>query len=146
MNEQFYFNRIVGSQLMNLGHAADLIWVIVDDISVHLQADTEIYLGGQRLTQMSDIYIHNRDIATGEREETLFDYKIAALLQQRRKFVVSDVMIDADFNLQIVFTNGLLIRTLPDSILESDDEKWRIFIKGSSLPHIVAIGKSISWD
>lgn len=67
MNEQFYFNKIVGSQLMNLGHAADLIWVIVDDISVHLQADTEIYLGGQRLTQMSDIYILNRNVATGER-------------------------------------------------------------------------------
>lgn len=81
-----------------------------------------------------------------EREETLFDYKIAVLLQQKRKFVVSDVLIDADFNLQIVFTNGLLIRTLPDSILESDDEKWRIFIKGSSLPHMVATGKAISWD
>ena len=146
MNKYFFFEKMIGKKLSSIGHAADMIWIIIEDISVHLQAEAVFYLRGQILAQTSDIYQETGTLGVrGNRPQTSFDVKIEDLFYFQKEFVVLEVTTDSELNLQIAFSGGLVIRTIPDGNLEQDDEKWRIFIKGSNLPHLVAEEGSISW-
>lgn len=146
MNSEYYIDRIIGSQLVNIGHAADMVWIIIGDVSIHLQLDTIVYLGGEMVTQTRDIFRDAREISDDKSQpQTIFDIKVGELLQQKQKFFVTSVSIDSNLNLCIIFSNRLMISTVTDISSEPDDEKWRILIKGSNLPHMVAEGMSVNW-
>lgn len=138
---------MIGNKMIDIGRAADMIWIALEDeVIVHLQVETAIWLDDRLLTQMEDIYEETGlQDERWNRPQTLFDVRIAELLHLHREFFVSNIITDDDLNMEINFTGGLRIKTLPDKYCGPEDEKWRIFINDSPLPHMVAEGNKIEW-
>lgn len=142
-----YLSMCIGRSLRRIGHAADMIWIIIGDVSVHLSANSVISLDGQILTKTDDLYFdYEEKLTPWVHRCTLFDKKIATLCDQPRHHRVLGISIDPELNLCINFSDGLLIKTLTSEYIDADSEKWRFLIKGSTMPHMVARGNSIDWD
>ena len=139
-----YFGMCKGQSLRNIGHAADLIWIIIGNISIHLSSNALITLDGQTIAQTQDLYVDADGNSTRYVERnTLFDRKIVAILDKATEYRVEMISVTATKNIHIVFSNGLRIETLEDE--DWEDEKWRILIKSSGLPHMVGYSDGIEW-
>ena len=142
-----YFDMIQNCTFSQIGHAADLVWVLVGTFSIHISSTIGIYLNDIFIASSEDLF---RDYEGRQMEfvskSTLFDKKVAFLNDHSCNYQVKGILIDKDNMLQIYFSHGLIIQSLPQKCNVEDDEIWRIFIKKSEFPHMVGYSKTIKWE
>ncbi len=139
-----YFGMCMGQSLNRIGHAADIIWIIIGDVAIHLSSNAIILMDGKVVAQTQDLYFDVDGNSTQHiGRYTLFDKIVGTVLDTAIAYQVEKISITQAANLHIIFSNGLQIKTLENENYE--DEKWRILIKGSSQPHMVAYASGIEW-
>lgn len=145
---QLEFECLSGATLVDIGHAADMIWVILSpneksievpissEICIDIQSNTEILLQAQFLTGTNDIFIEHDN-------GCLFDHQIESLMHKTVRYCADRIFMDEHLNLVLSFSNGLIIQTLKDEVIMPDQERWRIFVNPSNSPHFVAMGDRV---
>ena len=139
------FSWLAGMRLTDIGHAANMIWLTLApdtdnsaapsgaEAAVHIQAAAEIRLNGQYITGTEDL---NKD-------PSVFLGKIDAVRASILQAPLESAEADGGFSLTLRFSSGLTIITDREETFAADDERWRIFLHHSDLPHLVAMGDHI---
>ena len=129
MNEQSILNSGVGRKLVFLGHAADMITILLSadssdqtEYAIHIMAKGAVFYQGKQLTNTEEIDEYNKALT-----RSLYEVKTAKLLSSKKDFVLQAISYDSKFSLSLVFSHELVIRSLQDSNLNPDDELWRVF-------------------
>ena len=61
-----------------------------------------------------------------------------------RKYILTNISYDQDYLLHLSFSNGLKIRSYP--VEAADAEMWRIFLRHTDDPHMVAYPTGIEME
>lgn len=153
MNEINYFSLLHGKKLTDMGRAADMIWIILEEYNIDIIAETVVIKNGLQIIHSNDIYIETGAIdPKNQRPISVFDVKAKELLSSST-YIVTEVSMDAEENLTIRLSEGLTIRTTPKINYADgqmcnlfEDEKWRIFKHHAILPHMVASKEGVYWE
>lgn len=145
MEKPDYFSLLVGKRLTDMGRAADMIWVILEEYNIDIVAQTIIIKDGIKMIESDDIYLETGEIEPiHQRPISIYDIKVEELLASG-PFIATKITADAENNLHIDFSQGLTIQTTSQVNYKNgqvcallDDEKWRIFAGKTNLPHMVA--------
>ena len=136
MRNQYDLSMLCKCKLVDLGHAADLIWWIFQndngkEYSLHTQCSWRIILNDCQI--MSRDYVYYKTETTNT---SLFECHIENVMAEMQKHTVENVLISAQNDIKITLDYGLIIEIFSDQ--PNSYEQWRFFSKGNELPHLVA--------
>lgn len=160
MNDRvnFYLDSFVDNPMVNIGHAAGLLWVgfiktvmwtnygwIPEEkaaLALHVQApwrvcrDNRVLFGQEDLFSACDLDANERGVETQGSE---FDQRMQKWLNDMRNDRVVSCTVNECYDLRIVFSNGDVFETWGNSY--EDVEYWRVLFFDREVPDLVAGGK-----
>lgn len=154
-------NALLGVRIMDIGHAADLLWVgfgdeveyinykgtarMVNTYALHVQSNWRLTSPSGILLGDSDLYYPSDTLSEDEVEnwvslenfDSIFDQKADLFVKQFEETAIKVVAIDVDIlgGLKIRFDNLYEFEVFPDS--STPREFWRFFDFISDEPHLV---------
>ena len=105
---------------------------------IHIDSPTSIFLHGKVYSTTAEI---DDEIPYGLCE---YDKKLGLLMDSGRKYILKKISYDQDYLLHLSFSNGLKIRSYP--VEAPDAEMWRIFLRHTDDPHMVAYPTGIEME
>ncbi len=160
-----YLNKLQGKYLINIGRAANIIWlnfiniaiekeyegrdILYGSLCLHVQCPCRMLNKEDRkiIFASSDIYVPNSSIEWSEKFEwdiqgnNLFDEKSKKWMLSNGKIFISDYKLNIFGDLKLGLSNGDIFEVLINS--SSNDECWRLFEKNSDKDHFVVTGQEV---
>ena len=132
----FYLNSLLGSQLIDIGHAADMVWWIFKTnehvFALHSQCSCRIHKNHVQIFTRSSIYYNIEDT-----DKTIFDYQIDNLKKNYLPLKVLSIVGSDCNDILINFSGEVKAEIIADQ--PTGYEQWRLFPEDKEgLPDLVA--------
>ena len=145
MNQSELLQIGLGRTMTFFGRAGYMVSLSLDSqqagqpsCEIHIDSPTSIFLHGKVYTTTAEI---DDEIPYGLCE---YDKKLGLLMDSGRKYILTNISYDQDYLLHLSFSNGLKIRSY--SVEAPDAEMWRIFLRHTDDPHMVAYPTGIEME